>query len=307
MVSENKIYKVTNSSSVMRWALVFCVLFSIGIVSAAASSSSRSDFSIAGCPLNGISIPAGECSLDGRYYCGETSFILYDTLFDDTGCSFEQSVIGQRTCCPFGYVCEDAGTIICNLRNIDCSSYVSEATCIADDCYWIVEDGVCVNDPTEYSCSLYRTSGSCEEDVWNLGKRGEGTSNCETHFAENGVFYSITDCHCSWETSECNLAWITSSTIHDGNPDSFKCSKSFGMGSCVEGSQNVNWSTSYFDGTGSFSAGVPFDVLVAAGCVNGTSVRGCGEPLIKLPGFSLFSLFVSIFILVLFYLWKGDV
>ena len=45
-----------------------------------------------------------------------------------------------------------------------------------------------------------------------------------------------------------------------------------------------------------FDNGVPEECLEAFGCNDGASVRFCGEPTIKLPGFSLFALFISLFI-----------
>ena len=41
------------------------------------------------------------------------------------------------------------------------------------------------------------------------------------------------------------------------------------------------------------------EILAAAGCTTDDAERGCGEPLVKLPGFSFFSLMLSFLVIFL--------
>jgi len=73
-------------------------------------SSTRTDFTLAGCKIPGedYSISAGSCSRDGMYYCGNISLKLYYTLGGheilpgNTGCSLEKLTYEKGTpqCCP---------------------------------------------------------------------------------------------------------------------------------------------------------------------------------------------------------------
>ena len=76
----------------------------------------------------------------------------------------------------------------------------------------------------------------------------------------------------------------------------FSCSKDYLVGVCVDGEQDVSWTASNV--TYNNFPEICLDVM---GCSDGSSVRVCGEPIIKLPGFSLFALFGSVVVIGLYY------
>ncbi len=55
---------------------------------------------------------------------------------------------------------------------------------------------------------------------------------------------------------------------------------------------------------GGWISGIDNDVLVASGCETGGIDRVCGEPIIKVSGFTLLNLIASVGILTLIYAFK---
>ncbi len=52
-------------------------------------------------------------------------------------------------------------------------------------------------------------------------------------------------------------------------------------------------------------SGLDKDCYDSAKCVDGNDERFCGEALIKLPGFSLFSFFISLFLIGIYHFLSG--
>jgi hypothetical protein len=244
-----------------------------------------------GCVLpNGDVIGEGSCSRSGMYYCGAGK-ITFNTLYNNTGCSFgvEGYTSGSPQCCPSGYLCGDNPSdspdlgIVCNLRTVECSTRLSRGICDNVGCFWINE-----------ACT----------DIWNVGAAGMGTEVCGTSFIEGSEVYVIPQdsCGCDWTSTECVLEYDVVSNIV-ANLDEFRCQKDFISGDCVEGLQSVSW-TALGNVISGWSGGVSNGVLVASGCENGGIDRVCGEPIVKLPGFSLFALMFSLGIIGLIYFWS---
>ena len=293
-------------------------------------STSRTDFTLAGCPFpGGGGITAGSCSRNGMYYCGETSFTLYETLYDDGGCSMENPLgyeSGTPQCCPSGYLCGDdpdtpGPELVCNQRTIDCSTQENKDDCDHAGCFWLEEEGgICVDNPSDYSCSIYQSEDSCNLDVWNVGAAGMGTEVCGTYFVESDQVYVIPQgsCNCDWTNpdgdGECVLGYDVVPDIYGGIENTFRCQKDFTTGECIDGLQQVSWTADGIEGTGNFSVGPFFDaikyaaVLAAAGCeTDAVGIqRDCGEPIVKLPAFSFFALMSSMGIIGLVYFFKRE-
>jgi len=303
-------------------------------------SSTRTDFTLAGCALpDGSSISAGSC-WKGMYYCGEVSLILYDTFGTNRslpingGCSMENPEYelgaGMRRCCPGGYVCnddpdDDLGKVfVCNQNPVDCGRITDQGECDLAECFWIEEaGGICVANPLDYSCSIYKSNVSCNVDPWNVGAAGFGTEVCGTYFVvelspdgKQGYVVPMDSCKCNWNSTTetegdyCVLEYDELPNIYGTIANTFRCQKDFDVGECIDGLQQITWDAGPINPTGEWEVpgDIPPEVLEAAKCTPddvGIS-RSCGEPIIKLPGFSLFALISSLGIIGLVYFLKRE-
>lgn len=306
----------------MRWGIfVLTGLFLVSFALGAGGSGTQSNFNIAGCDWGEVGLAADSCSYDGNYYCGNDSgsFILYDTFYDSGGCAYGGTSApgaGQPQCCPIGYECVDDPSqipyqgLVCVQRLSECSNQKNVGDCESMGCYWL--NGACIDRPADYSCDVYETESACLEDTFSLGQMGVGTEVCGTYFVVNSVGFVIPfdSCRCGWTGSECKLNYEVLEEIHGGNENTFRCVKGFEIGNCTEGIQLVKWGAlpQVIAGYAGSVVNIPYDVLSAAGCVSNSEgvERDCGAPIVKLFGFSLFSLFVSIGIVYLFYYFRKD-
>jgi len=303
--------------------IIFSLILLAGFASAETTTSNIfTEFTVAGCEVVNpygaqLEISAGTCSVDGSYYCG-TDGTTYNTRTDSRGCSFGKSTYtsGEPRCCPTGFIC-DKGTLTCNQGGVECANYHdSQSACENAGCYYITEDGgqsSCVSSPTEYSCSIYQTEGSCNQDTYNLGSEGVGTEICTSSdrylsLTSGNYVVPTSSCKCVWTTNECKLEWDLTEEIYETTPDSYTCQKSFDVGSCVAGTQKISWTSTVTSGTGAFNpiSAIPSEALSKPGCTDGNMERSCGEPIVRLPGFGTFSLISVIAILFLFYLFRRN-
>lgn len=293
-----------------RLLILFIMVIIVGVVNGE-ESKTQLNFTISGCNFEGTGLANGSCSSNGDYFCGykNGNYLLYNTIYDPTGCSYGKDTYtsGQLFCCPTGYFCENgAEGPVCNLREGLCSNQSTQNDCEGIGCYWLQADGgTCVESPSDYSCDVYPNSKTCTNDRFGLGQRGIGTKICGTYFSVNNIEYVVPfdSCRCEWDNS-CKLTYNTVEEFGNGTANSFKCMKSFGIGKCVDGTQLINWTATPQIISG-YPSGIPLSVLEATKCVNNTAgaKRDCGTPILKLPGFSLFSFFISLGIVSLFYLW----
>jgi len=305
-------------------------------VSAGGASFTESTFNIPGCSFDGtngpIGVSAGKCSTypgedAGLFYC-DVNRIPYETSEGNIGLGCAMGDIdyttnsGKEFCCPSGYLCNDSlvtaenpDVFECTYRFENCSSKKDKKPCEDNGCIWVEDLEECVETVTEYSCSTYNESEEqCVADVMRLGKIGIGTELCGTEMVCNGnVRYSIPleNCSCQWFENDkgipkCQLNIIGVQMFYDtenpGVQQIFNCSNAFTLGDCVDGEMSVEW-LSTNDTVQGWDAGVsvPDDCLDAAGCAGGSDVRYCGEPIIKLPGFSFFAFFASLFVIGIYY------
>ena len=292
--------------------VLFLGILLIGIVCGA--SGTESNFTISGCTLGEIGLATDSCSPDGNYFCNYENgeYDLLDTVNDNFGCSLGSSTytLGQPFCCPAGYFCDDGAGPICNLRMGECSDQLTQGDCENLGCYWIIIDGegVCTEFYSDYSCEIYEDSATCLEDQFRLGQIGIGTEVCGTYFSVDTIGYVIPleSCRCEWTTS-CMLAYNVLEEFTDGTANTFECIKDYTTGDCINGTQHIAWSATPKILSGylppEFLSGVPTPVLVAAKCVSNAigGERDCGLPTLKLFGFGLFSFFMSLGIIGLFY------
>jgi hypothetical protein len=297
-----------------------------------ASSSTDTIFTVNGCNIeldDGTVINLGKniCysgdddgNHDGEYFCDEDGN-LWNTLEENLGCAMGDGdfVTGSDFCCPPGMFCNQTGPITfqCAQRLENCVDQDNPSDCADAGCVWLDIDEECSDGLRDYECSYYDTEESCLEDKWNLGQIGIGTELCGTIMeCNNGEVFSIPidDCSCSWyedadEGEKCQVKLIGVQMFFDplSGQDRFECANSYNLGECVSGEQTISWSSTskVLEGFDAATT-VPNDCLEALNCNGGESVRLCGEPIIKLPGFSLFSLFSSLFIIGIYCFFKRD-
>jgi len=288
---------------------VFGMLFLILVVSfVSGDSTTKTDFNIAGCSLPTVGgLAVNTCSrgeVDGEYFCDSGKF-LWETMEVGYGCSqgFATYNLGEPFCCPAGMFCNATdGAFRCDYRLEQCYDQMNEADCEEIGCVWLSEIGVCADGTRDYSCSLYNNPSECSSDIWKLGKTGIGTEFCGSYVKCGSTSYTVPydSCGCVWNDvlGKCELYTEATETFY-GSEDLkkwFSCFKSYILGECIEGNQDVSW-TSRSEIYNDF----PEECLSVIGCSDGSSTRLCGEPVIKLPGFSLFALFVSIVIIGFYY------
>jgi len=307
-------------SEIFAGLLVIIVVFTFGNIEFAEASTVTSDFINDGCSTALLDLSPDSCSADGAFYCDDSSN-LQDTLQVAGAC-------GDGTgaqCCPAGYECKDDGTgtgdFKCGLSTTDCGDYTlngGQTACEDNGCFWIADPDApfCVSRPLDYSCSVYTDSASCGSDVWNLGQEGFGTTACNEYSADsNGLSYVAPQkqCGCIWDTSvapgTCKLSYDVQQDLYAEDitaPNSFECIKNFTSSACINDEQRVTWTADTINEVG-FGGDVTDNTLLSSSeCEGGNEVRACGEPVIKLPGFSLFALISSVSIVGLFYFLRRE-
>ncbi|RMD45805.1 hypothetical protein D6829_01175 [Candidatus Pacearchaeota archaeon] len=289
----------------MRWVSLFIVLSMLPLV---IGGKAISGFYVEGCKIGAESLNLGTCSADGRYFC-DMNGELKDTISDKFACSFGKSFVPSTVCCPAGYVC-DSKSFFCKKRVNSCSSFKDYSSCKSNNCYWVSSKNKCVSAQRDFSCSFYTTKKSCEADLWNLGTAGIGSEVCGTVFdaaysnKKIGFFSPRRKCECKWTGNRCVLSYNVSEEIYKKgeNPKSFECQKVINAEGCVSGKQKISWQAKVSATAGGFDNKDGQDVIKASGCVSSSTVRNCGEPLIKLPFFGATNFFVSIFLILAFHL-----
>ena len=279
-----------------------------------ATSDTKTDFSFEGCDMTGVAgwtggrLTVGGC-FNGLWHC-ESVGELYYTL--EAGCDME-----GEYCCPSTHLCDEGagGGGVCELREYDCSHWTSSGDCEDyGECIWF--DNKCYN-PTDdaLGCSIYKNEPDCERDDWNRGRDGAGTAGrCKTY---TGAGYIIQEaCECTWdeEDEKCFLEYTSSEHRYIDDDFNLSCRKFFTTGICEGGQQLVNWSVKTIPAmlsappvdSGLIGAGMDTDVYMDMrrrdmGCINGSTIRSCGQPIVKVPGFSFINIFMVLAGLGIFY------
>ena len=275
-------------------------------------SSTRTDFNIAGCSWDsGVNLPVGTCSADGEYYCdsGRNGWVTREV---GRGCSkgAVPYVSGSGNCCPDNMFCKEVATGVyqCESRLVNCFSLEGEVACKEKDCVWLGDS--CVDNVRDLSCGYYESEPNCGADLYKLGQDGMGAEHCGTTIDCNGKVFSVPEsgCKCVWvDSGVCQLSMDVVEMFYTtaGSQRGFSCSNSYELGLCVDGEQEVTWNSTDGDIVGF----VNFDhesCLVALDCKGGESVRTCGEEVIRVPGFSLFAFFASLFVVGVCYFFKVE-
>jgi len=249
---------------------------------------------------------------NGLFYCGADA-TPWTTSIAGQGCSMEDNnyALGDNFCCPSGMLCNETATGLfkCEDRLVSCSNQSNKLDCNNNGCIWMDITNECSGNPRgDYGCNYYNTESSCTTDEWGIGVSGVGTASCGTVIKCAGKSFSVpaSECGCQWYPDapageKCQLKMAATEFISNGAPDKFECSNIYNLGNCTKGVQNVTWS-SHSKVISGFVSGVPTECLDALNCNGGESTRFCGEPIIKLPWFSLFSLFSSLLIIGIYYL-----
>ena len=294
----------------------------------AAGSSSETEFNIPGCTFQDIAtgefvgLSIGSCSVGGEYsgkfYC-DSDQVGYVTLEEGVGCSRGENTFDfgnpLGACCPADapFCSEtgvDTGVFKCQQRINNCDASMGKSDCEAGYGYYYddaVGDEKCICVRSDESCSVYTKEADCKADSMNIGSVGVGRSEyCGGHFSCGDKTYNapIDSCGCSWNDGSCDHSITAVETFPDNPSDGieFGCSSSYSIDSeCIDGSRGVSWFSNSFGDT------VPLECLAILGCDDGSDVLSCGEDSVKLPGFSLFSLFMALFVIGIYYFVIGNV
>lgn len=328
----NNLYKDLISIFIMKvkiFVLLGIVLFSfINVVDA---SSTVVDFIIGGCTFNfeseTIGLVKGQCSDDpaGELYC-DANGVGWVTTEPGFGCSMgDINWEKGKGCCPEGYFCNKTGDgdyAMCYERMVNCIDNKDKTSCEDDGCEWLYEkdgsslvvDGICVDNVKDYSCAYYLEEDYCNEDRYRIAKRGVGAGPLESFFECAGDIYSVpvNKYKCNWTVTntggECRFTYsaVQTGIFLDAEQNIFSCLKSYDVGECDEnGEQKVSWTSGNKIEQGFADDDViPEECLVAFGCETGSTIRKCGQDIIKLPGFSLFALIGSLCVIVVYYFFR---
>ncbi len=304
---------------------LWVVLLSIFLIGfgCAATSSTAASFIIDGCTFvfegSSIGVSSGECSsgiASGYFFCETGSpAISWATTDIGRGCSMglDTYSLGDDFCCPSGMFCNEtsagSGLFRCDPRLAVCSDQSNEVDCNNTGCIWLDLSGECTDNARKKDCGYYTTQATCLDDRWDIGTSGIGTELCGSMIDCGGKTFGVPDgeCGCQWNASaplgkKCQLSMNVTEMFYSGTPDKFECSNVYELGNCTDGIQNVTWYSSSNIISGFGSGVIPPECLGVLGCSSGESTRFCGEPIIKLPGISLFSLLASLFIIGFYYL-----
>jgi len=312
----------------MRFDIVFLMMifFISGVI--AGSSSTTTEFTVKGCTFDfegtSVGVAAGSCSITGDaygyFYCTE-DFNGLLTTEEGLGCSMGEIdfVLGDSDCCPSGMLCNKTGdgTFKCVDRIDNCINQNNKADCDAIGCLWFDITKECVDSASDYGCNYYDKEEDCVADVWNLGTIGVGTELCGSEIECAGETYSVSEdgCECKWNSTlpdgkRCKTNMIGTQRYYTPGtvPDVFECSTTYDLEECIDGFQNYSWipSSSILGGFDGGTTSIPVECLEAFNCVDGSGIRSCGEPLIRVSGFSLFSLFMAVGLIGLFYFLKRN-
>jgi hypothetical protein len=305
----------------MKKELVMIFIFVFGFALASADSSTTTTFNIGGCSFsfNGdvIGVDAGQCSTGsaaGYFYC-DLSETGHNTLEEGLGCAMGNAAYdwgnNDNFCCPAGMTCNEiiSGVFQCQQATTNPEEHTNEVDCNNAGFIWF-DDRVCVSNVNDLGCIDYTSQPSCLVDEHDLGLKGIGSEFCgETIDCNNGETYSITSCLCEWNavTSKCQAKMTGTQFFVGGSAtveDIFEVSTSYSLGECIDGEQGVSWSTSssVISGFGGAST-IPADCIAA---LTGDSIRFCGEDVVKMPGFSLFALLSSMFLIGAYYFFSKE-
>lgn len=296
----------------------------LDLSSVAGGSSTRTDFSVAGCSFaSGLDLASGTCSSDGKYYCDEEEN-GWETEKAGLGCSLGKDVFvgGNNFCCPDGKTCNDVpgGAFKCEYSNVICGDFDGdEDGCSDARCVWF--DDKCLTSLDDYGCMYYEQEAvddeaNCEKDDNNFWRNEPGADRCggviECEIDSLSAFLSVPmdKCGCRWEDGaddgqKCQFKMTAMQMITEsGTPKELSCAVVYTLGECDKdkGEQSVKWTSTVFGE----SSGVDPACGVALGCVSGNGVRSCGEPIVKVPGFSLFAFFASLLVVAGYYVFRKD-
>lgn len=301
--------------------LILLGIFLFNFANVMGESETVTNFNIGGCIFDfedgTVGVAVGECSTSplGRFYCDDDKY-GWITTDVGLGCSMGQTsyVRGSGSCCPSDYSCDEieSGEFQCVRRTESCNIHEDSGECAAADCIWLDLVGACVSGVEDISCGYYNTETLCNNDEFNLGQIGVGTELAGGYIECDGEIYSIPveNYKCKWYEGDTldKQCRITYSAVQagwggTGTQNIFSCSNVYELGECIEGSQSVTWFSNSTVESG-FIGDIPEECLEAFNCNGGEDERFCGEPVIKMPGFSLFAFFASLSIIGMYYLRK---
>lgn len=292
------------------------------------TSSTTTGFNIKGCTFNfgggTIGVSRGKCSIhpvaaDGKFFCDDDLF-NWSTEEAGFGCSLGASsyILGEDFCCPPLMFCNEStptsGLYECDVREVNCFEMNGdEDECADAGCFWFEKEGICSDGKRDRGCEYYKTSGDCETDAYELGTDGIGTEKCGTYiYCDVGNPeldpFSV-KCGCAWvgtnDDGDCQIEMSAAQTFFGDvvSQKGFNCSSSYNLEECIDGKQVVDWTStiSNWPGIKGLTDTQLTDCADLLGCESGFGERSCGEELIKLPGFSLFGFFISLFVIGMYY------
>jgi hypothetical protein len=182
--------------------------------------------------------------------------------------------------------------------------------CPSPDYTCDISSGVCVAEPI-YLCGQYGDEESCENANYDIGEKSVEEVVGDDSFCGMQRVYSededcmeyISDCRCEWEDGKCDSVYDSIIVCPDGDIPSGECSFSFLE--VIDECDTLGYLTYITDALWS-GANDP-SILGFEDCVDKEDHADCGSPLLKLPGFSLFALIISLVIIFVIYHFRKKI
>jgi hypothetical protein len=190
---------------------------------------------------------------------------------------------GGDDCCPDEYACKE---------NQDGKAY-------------------CIYNVSEVkSCSDYENSTACEDDELGVADNSLFCGGIRRVSGACGVYLGTnyvadpTSCGCFWDSDECKQKEEIAPEIQtdDFDPsDKHTCIKSIQKSDCLNGIMQITIANT-IQWSGEVSQAIK-DACADDLCPSSTKEISCGEPIVKLPGFSLINILAAALLLTVFYLY----
>lgn len=173
-----------------------------------------------------------------------------------------------------------------------------------------ISSGICVAESV-YLCGQYKDEESCNSANYNVGEKSVEEIVGKTPFCGTQRVYSednacveyIDGCRCEWKNDRCDSMYNSLVICPGGTIPSGECSFSFVE--VIDGCETDGY-LKYITEALWTGANDPA-ILGFEDCVDKEDRADCGTPLLRLPGFSIFALLISLVLIVLIYHFRKKI
>ncbi|MFA5060750.1 MAG: hypothetical protein WC494_00340 [Candidatus Pacearchaeota archaeon] len=173
-----------------------------------------------------------------------------------------------------------------------------------------ISSGICVAEPI-YLCGQYEDEESCENANYDIGEKSVEEIVGKTSFCGTQRVYSededcieyISDCRCEWDNGKCDSVYDSLVICPDGTIPSGECSFSFleVIDECETEGYLTYITEAVWGGVNDSS------ILGFEDCADKEDHADCGTPLLKLPGFSVFAIIISLALIFVIYYFRKKI